>query len=229
LWRVVLRKVVLKLSGKVFNSKDFKSVMQIAKYIEEFIASGGRIAVVTGGGSLARDYIDLAREAGVNKSWQDVIGIIASRMNAFLLGSILSRYTYFPIPSSVEEFLQGWSTGKVVIMGGLQPGQSTNAVSAAIAELIQADLLINATVVDGVYDKDPNIYSDAKLLRRVDVAELRKYLHQAYMPGKYELLDPVALSIIERSRLRVIILNARKPEKVLKALRGNLTVGTLIN
>jgi len=224
-----LRKVVLKLTGKVFNKADFSSVIKIAKYIEGFINEGGRIAIVTGGGSLAREYIDLASDAGVNKSWQDVIGIIASRMNALLLGSILSKYTYFPIPSSIEEFLQGWSTGKVVVMGGLQPGQSTNAVSAALAELIQADLLINATVVDGVYDRDPRIYKDAKLLKKVSVSELRKYLNQAYMPGKYELIDPVALGIIERSGLKVIILNARKPENLMKVLKGDLTIGTLIN
>ena len=224
-----MRKVVLKLSGKVFNNEDITSVIQAAKYVEEFVIGGGRIAIVTGGGSLARNYIDLASRASVNKSWQDLIGIIASRMNALLLASMLSKYVYFPIPSSIEEFLQGWSTGKVVIMGGLQPGQSTNAVSAAIAELIQADLLINATVVNGIYDKDPRICKDAKLLSKVSISELRKYLNQAYMPGKYELMDPVAQGIIERSGLRVIILNARKPENIMKALKGDLSIGTLIS
>jgi uridylate kinase len=224
-----LRKAVLKLTGKLFRKEHARKLDEIVGYITEFVEAGGRLAVVTGGGQLARDYIELGAEAGLrSRSWQDVIGVAASRLNALLFASLLDEHAYLPIPESVEDFLQAWSSGKVVIMGGLQPGQSTNAVAAAIAELIAADVLINASVVEGVYDKDPNRFADARLLKRVKVEELRKYLQQSFMPGRYELLDPVALGIIERSRLRVVFLNALKPAKIGSALKGDFSVGTLV-
>ncbi len=201
---------------------------EVAQYVAEFRDSGGRIAVVTGGGETARRYIRMGSSIGLSKSWQDVLGINSARLNALLMAALLDDSSYLPIPRSIDDFLQGWATGKVVIMGGLQPGQSTNAVAAAIAELVNADILINATVVDGVYDKDPEKYSDAKLMKKVTISQLKKYLKQSYLPGKYELLDPIALNIVERSRLKVIFLNALKPHLIQEALKGNYEVGTLL-
>jgi len=212
----------------VFTEDKVEVLSEVAQYVAEFRDSGGRIAVVTGGGETARRYIRMGSSIGLSKSWQDVLGINSARLNALLMAALLDDSSYLPIPRSIDDFLQGWATGKVVVMGGLQPGQSTNAVAAAIAELVNADILINATVVDGVYDKDPEKYSDAKLMKKVSISQLKKYLKQSYLPGKYELLDPIALNIVERSCLKVIFLNALKPHLIQEALKGNYGVGTLL-
>ncbi len=224
-----MKRVVIKLTGKLFRDEYADLIKEIATYIKEFADSGGRISVVTGGGLAARTYIGMGAKIGLSKSWQDILGINASRLNALFLAALLDDYSYLPIPESIEEFLQGWASGKIVVMGGLQPGQSTNAVAAAIAELIEADLLINATVVDGVYDKDPSKFKDARLLKKVSIEELRNYLKaQSFMPGKYELLDPIAFHIIERSRITVVFLNALKPIAIKKSLEGDFSLGTLV-
>ena len=212
----------------MFTEDKVEVLSEVAQYVAEFRGSRGRIAVVTGGGETARRYIRMGSFIGLSKSWQDVLGINSARLNALLMAALLDDSSYLPIPRSIDDFLQGWATGKVVVMGGLQPGQSTNAVAAAIAELVNADILINATVVDGVYDKDPEKYSDAKLMKKVTISQLKKYLKQSYLPGKYELLDPIALNIVERSRLKVIFLNALKPHLIQEALKGNYEVGTLL-
>ena len=212
----------------MFTEDKVEVLSEVAQYVAEFRDSGGRIAVVTGGGETARRYIRMGSSIGLSKSWQDVLGINSARLNALLMAALLDDSSYLPIPRSIDDFLQGWATGKVVVMGGLQPGQSTNAVAAAIAELVNADILINATVVDGVYDKDPEKYSDAKLMKKVSISQLKKYLKQSYLPGKYELLDPIALNIVERSCLKVIFLNALKPHLIQEALKGNYEVGTLL-
>ncbi len=223
-----MKKAVLKITGKVFSEGNASLLKELAEIVKEFFLDGGKIAVVTGGGQAARAYIGLAYEAGLSKAWQDVLGVAASRINALLFAAMLDDAAYYPIPESIEEFLSGWATGKVVVMGGLQPGQSTNAVSAALAELVRADALINATVVDGVYDKDPKEYDDARLLKKLTFKELRKYLRQEYMPGKYELIDPVALGIAERSGIPILFVNAMKPDSVRKALKGDRSQGTYV-
>jgi uridylate kinase len=221
-------RVVIKVTGKVFNKDSMKVIEDIASIILKRVAEGDRIAVVTGGGKTAREYISMGEELGLNKGLLDILGIEAARMNALLLASLLGDKAYTTIPSSIGDFMKAWSSGKVVVMGGLQPGQSTNAVAAAIAELIEADLLINATNVDGVYDKDPTKYPDARLLRKITITELEKILSdQDHAPGKYQLLDAIAIKIIKRSKLKVVFTNAYKPNNIEKIFEGE-EIGTLV-
>lgn len=220
-------KVVLKLTGKVFSEEYITTLKTIANTIKFMHEKGYRVVVVTGGGKLAREYISLGRKLGLNNSRLDVIGIETSRINALILASLLGDSCYAPIPRNIDEFMRAWSSNRIVVLGGLQPAQSTNAVAAIIAELISADLLINATVVDGVYDKDPSKYADAKLLSEVSIEELEKMLSQEFLPGHYELIDPLALNIIRRSRINIVFTNAFKPENIAKILKGE-RVGTWI-
>ena len=218
--------VVLKLTGKVFEPGNERVLLEITEVLKEK-ASTDRVVVITGGGRTARKYVELGKELGVSNAWLDLLGIEASRLNALLLASLLGELAYTPIPRSVDEVLQGLSTGKVVILGGLQPGQSTNAVSAMIAELVRADLLINATNVDGVYDKDPSKYPDAKPLKEVSIQQLAEMLRsQDFRPGHYELLDAVALRVIARSKIRLVFVNAFKPETIRLAWELRQEAGT---
>ncbi len=221
-------RVVLKLTGKVFELGNERVLLEISKILKEK-ALTDRVAVITGGGKTARKYVELGKELGVSNAWLDLLGMEASRLNALLLAALLGELAYTPIPRSVDEVLQGLSTGKVVILGGLQPGQSTNAVSAMIAELVRADLLINATNVDGVYDKDPNKYPNAKPLKEISIQQLTEMLRsQDFRPGHYELLDAVALKVVARSRIKLVFVNAFKPETIKSAWELRREAGTWV-
>jgi uridylate kinase len=113
-------------------------------------------------------------------------------------------------------------------MGGLTPGHSTNAVAAIAAETVGAELFVNATDVDGVYSSDPEKDKNAKKLEQVTVAELTAILSKKEMTaGSYELMDPLALRIVARSKITTVVVDGRNPNNVYLALK-NETVGTRI-
>ena len=192
------------------------------------LAGEHHLAIVTGGGEVARAYIRAAREMGVSESLCDQLGILTSRLNARLLTDGLGDYAFPEIPVTIGELKHYYASGKIVAMGGLTPGHSTNAVAAIAAETIGAELLVNATDVDGVYSSDPEKDKSARRLEEVNVAELTTILSKNEMKaGAYELMDPLALRIIERSKLTTIILDGRKTENLCRALR-NEKVGTKV-
>ncbi len=219
-------KVVLKLTGSLFdrNAEDIKA---IAEVLTDALKELEGLTVVTGGGEAARRYIDAARKIGADQATLDEIGTEVSRINARLLITTLGSLAYPYPPDTLEEAVKASSTGKVVVAGGFQPGQSTNAVASLLAERLSATILINATDVDGIYDKDPKRFSDAKLLKEVTVAELRRMLEGgAIHAGTYELMDPLALKIIERSKIPTRIIRC-SPESIRGVLVGR-DIGTLI-
>ena len=222
-------KLVLKISGKFFDDGNIESLIQLKKTVKQIINENNRLAIVSGGGATARKYIKIARELGVNEAYLDLLGIWASRLNAYLLAFILSDISYMKVPENIEEFIEKWESGKVVITGGFQPGQSTATVAALVSEAINADYLVLATNVDGVYDKDPRYHNDAKLIPRLDTTTLRRVLEssQSVKAGTYELLDPLAIKIIERSKIKVVVMNYRKLDKVLEIVKGK-EVGSII-
>jgi uridylate kinase len=221
-------KLVLKISGKLVNPEDPGYILKLADVVRELVREGHRVAVVIGGGGIARKYIDACRSLGGSEGICDLMGIEASRLNALLFTIALGDLVYRRVVRNIDEMLEAWSTGLVVAAGGFQPGQSTVAVSAIIAEMISADLLIYATVVSGIYDRDPTLDPNAKLLKRVSVEELRRILsRQSVSAGRYELIDPLALSIIERSRIRVAVIDGRDPTTIIQAVRGE-DIGTLV-
>lgn len=219
------KRVVLKLSGSLFD-RGAKEVKAAAQVIIDALKEVEVAAVVTGGGEAARRYIDYAKKLGADQATLDEIGTDASKINAklFIVALGSSAYPYPPI--TLEEAVKASSTGRVVVAGGFQPGQSTNAVAALLAERLSVSLLVNATDVEGVYDKDPKRYPDAKLLREATVAELRRILEGEVYAGTYELMDPLALKIIERSKIPTRIIRCGI-EAIRDALRGR-DIGTLI-
>ena len=221
--------IVVKISGRIISPQNIGLVREYSRILGEAHLQGKRLAVVVGGGATARSYIEAARSLECSEAVLDIIGIDASRLNARLLIAGLGSKAHPLVPGNLGEFLQYWESGKIVVAGGFQPGQSTNAVAAVVAEAIGADKLINATLVDGIYDKDPARHSDAKLLERITYRELRDILQstQTSLAGAYELFDPVALNVAERSRIKLVFINGWNPENLAKALRGE-PVGTLV-
>ena len=218
--------MVIKLSGSLFDS-DILEITKLSELIKKLVREGVRFVLVAGGGAEARKFIKRGRRLGLDESTLDEIGIQVARLNAMLLIGGLGDLAYPSVPTTLEELTLAFETGKVVVLGGLHPGQSTNAVAALAAERVKADLFINATDVDGVYDRDPDLYPSAKLLSEIDLKELKRILGRtSTKAGTYELLDPIALRIIERSKLKCIIVRC-KADIIEKAIKGE-KVGTVV-
>ena len=221
-------KAVIKIGGFAFPGRP--ETLLVKEYVKLLTGLAGdhRLVIVAGGGETARAYIRVAREMGVSESLCDQLGILASRLNARVLVDGLGEHAFPEIPVTIGELKHYFASEKIVAMGGLSPGHSTNAVAAIAAETVGAELFVNATDVDGVYSSDPGKDKNAKKLERVTVPELRAILSKTeMMAGEYDLMDPLALRIIERSKLRTVVVDGRKPDNVALALR-NAKVGTEI-
>jgi uridylate kinase len=221
-----MKRIVIKLSGRVFGMDSVKTLKDYAALFSE-ISKSCQPVIVAGGGNIARHYINHARSSGADESTLDELGIEISRLNAKLLIYALRNKAYPHPPTTLPEVKQAVDSGLVVIAGGLHPGQSTNGTAALIAEKIGAEEFLNATDVDGVYDKDPNKYENAKMFKQIELGVLRRILvHEETMAGGYDLMDIVALKIIERSKIKTRILKADLKD-LERAVRGEM-VGTTI-
>ncbi|ACB40536.1 UMP kinase [Pyrobaculum neutrophilum] len=206
--------VVVKLSGRIFEDEEL-----VLKYAEAIKSYGVKIAVVTGGGELARRYISAAKRGGASNTFQDLIGIYASRLNALLLISLLGD-AYPKVPTNIEEFLEAWRSHRVVVAGGFQPGQSTATVAALVAEAAGASVLLNAANIDAVYSDDPRKNPKAERLPHLKYDEFERIVRSSSLPGGYELMDVWSISILRRNCITVYIFDGRRPEHIGAILRG---------
>ena len=212
------KRIVIKLSGRVFGMDNVKVLKDYASFLVK-ISKICQPVIVAGGGKIARHYITHARSSGADESTLDELGIEISRLNAKLLIYALKQKAYSHPPTTLQEVRHAVDSGLIVVTGGLHPGQSTNGTAALIAEKIKATEFLNATDVDGVYDKDPNKYKNAKKFKKMELKDLRKMLvHEDSVAGGYDLMDIVALKIIERSKIKTRIIKAdlKTLEKVIK-------------
>lgn len=222
------KKVVIKLSGSIFGSgAKSKSIKEYGMMVTE-LNKHIQPVVITGGGNIARHYIDLARGFGSDEASLDLLGIEVSRLNAKLLLHSVGGRVYPKVPTNLEEVSIAAVTDEPVILGGLHPGQSTNATSALVAEKVKAQLFVNATDVNGIYDSDPNINRHAKAFKKITVDKCIEVLGKnSSLAGKYDLMDMVALKIIERSRIPTVILRA-SVTNIIKAIKSDTKIGTRI-
>ena len=222
-------RIVVKVGGLVFsNGLSAETISEYAKVLSKLHDEGHRLVAVAGGGEEARRYIKAARELGASEYACDILGLETARLNAMLLIAALRDDAYPVPPETIQELEVAFQSGKVVVIGGIVPGQSTNAVAALSAEAIGADLLVNATNVEGVYTSDPSKDPSAKKLNEVETEELLRIVMGGRMgAGSYELFDPVAIKVVERSRIPTRIIDGRVPENIEKAVRGEPT-GTLL-
>ena len=208
------RRIVIKLSGSIFSQDtNHDSIKNYAQMLID-ISNNVQPIVIAGGGKIARHYIDLARSLGSDEANLDIIGIEVSRLNAKLLIAALDDQAYSQVPKNLEEVAIAVASGKIVIAGGLHPGQSTNATSALIAETSKASGFVNSTDVDGIYDSDPNVNPNARLFKEITVNECIEILRaERTMAGTYDLMDIIALKVIERSKI---------PTRVIRSDVGNI-------
>jgi len=222
-------RVVVRIGGSVVASPpDAKIIGKYASLLRELKEQGHELVVVVGGGSVARDFIKIARGMGLSAFNQDEVAIRVSRLFALLLTMRLEDFGLEDIPASVDEAVQGLKTGKIVVMGGVRPGMTTDAVAAMVAERVRAELLVKATDQNGIYTKDPRKYPDAEKIDTLSFDDLFQLFEEnKHRAGIHQVLDPEAVRILRKERTKTVVVNGFKPDNILSAVRGE-KVGTLI-
>jgi uridylate kinase len=139
----------------------------------------------------------------------------------------LGDQAYPVVPEDLEQVSKAVTASKIVVTGGLHPGQSTNATAALIAEKVKASKFLNATDVNGIYDSDPNKNENAILFNEITVKRCIDLLaSEDSAAGGYDLMDIVALKVIERSKIPTVVLKS-DPAVIKKAI-SHTAVGTRI-
>jgi len=221
---------VLKLGGHLLFDEDINTEV-LAKYAEllKRCYDGGRWVVVVGGGSLARKYINAARKLGFDEASCDEIAVRVTRVHAYLLAKALDNVAVQRIPVSLDEITELSNTGRVVVVGGLQPGQSTLAVSALTASAIKAERVVVATDVDGIYTDDPKKNPEAKLIPRMSFQQLAEMARNvSQKAGEYKIVDAVGLAMVLRTHIPLYYVNGFHLNRVEDALFGR-TAGTIVS
>jgi len=222
-------KILIRIGGSVVATPvNINLIGKYAEILKKLKEKGHEVVVVVGGGALARDFIKIAKELGLEEKDQDDLAISVSRLFAQLFAKMLGESSCERVPLSVEEAVECLEGGKIAVLGGLKPGMTTDTVAALIAERINADMLIKATDQEGVYNKDPRKYSDAVKLDKLRFEDLPQVLaEKKHKAGIHQILDPEAVKVLKVKRIKVLVLNGYKPENILLAVEGK-NVGTLI-
>jgi uridylate kinase len=220
--------VVVKISGRLLSPprSDYYRILRDSILEARSFAN---LAIVCGGGPTARGYIEVLRDIGVSEAFLDIIGIAVSRVNALALALALMPYSPPRPIEGIEEAVEVALRGLIPVLGGLQPGQSTNAVAVALAEALRADIVINMLAgVNGVYVPPPG-FEGSRRLDRVSYEELEGVIRRyPQLAGTYELFDNVALKVAERSKIRVLFVDGSDPRVLIRVLHGEKVEGTML-
>jgi len=221
---------VLRIGGSVVASPiNTELISKYAALLKTLKEQGHEVAVVVGGGSLAREFISIAKNLGLDEQAQDEIAISVSRVFAQLFLKKLGKLSCSTVPLTIDEVADCLGKGKVLVMGGLRPGMTTDTVAALIAERVNADLLVKGTDQDGVYNKDPKKYRDAVKLDHLSFDDLDSVFSESkHKAGIHQIIDPEAVKILKRKRVRLVVVNGFTSENILAAIDGK-SVGTVIS
>jgi uridylate kinase len=222
-----MKTVVVSIGGSVVLS-DEADVLFLKNLTDLFkkICKEYKLFIIVGGGKIARRYIQLGRELGFDEDTLDLIGIDITRVNARIITTLLG-VSNKEIPNTTDEAIK--LDKPIVVMGGTDPKHSTDLVGAELAEKTHAVRFVNATNVDGIYDKDPNKYKNATQLKEISIDQLIiQYGTKWSAAGKNIFMDEPALEIIKRAKLTTYIVNGKRLDQLEKALYGQSFNGTII-
>jgi uridylate kinase len=230
-------RILLKLSGEALSSEfgfgiDPTRADWIAERVREVHGMGVDVAIVIGAGNLWRGREGLER--GMDRATADYMGMLATVMNALALMDALERAgVWTRVQSAIEmrsvaepyirrRAIRHLEKGRVVIFGGGtgNPYFSTDTAAALRAMEIDADVLIKATKVDGVYDSDPKLNPDAKRFTELTYIDT--------LNRRLEVMDSTAVSLCMENKLPILVLNLWDPDALRQALLGE-AVGTLVS
>ncbi len=232
------KRIVLKLSGEALREAGGRDnisppvVRTIAERIQEVHSLGVQIAVVIGGGNIWRGLTAAGR--GMDRTTADYMGMLATVINGMALKSALDDLgvetrvqSAIEMKNVAEPFILGRAIrhlelGRVVIFvaGTGNPYFSTDTTAALRASEIRADVILKATKVDGVYDRDPNKHADAQRYDRVTYTEA--------LTKRLQVMDSTAFSLCMDNKIPMIVLDMNRPSNIRDAVLGR-KVGTLVS
>ena len=224
--------IIISLGGSLIvpEEVDWEFVKKFKDLIEEEIDNGYRFIIITGGGKLARKYIDAAvKIGGVDNDDKDWIGIHATRMNGHFLRTIFREHAHPTInknPYDLEGFLK--AKEPILIAAGYRPGNSTDYMATLLAKQFGIKKIANLSNIDYVCDKDPRTNPDAKKIENISWPEFQKIVGDKWDPGANVPFDPVASKVAGQEGMEVVILNGKNLENFKKYLEEEKFVGTTI-
>jgi uridylate kinase len=223
-------RIVVRIGGSVVaspvNTELMSKYVDIIKTVKR---QGHEVVAVLGGGALAREFIVIAKNLGLDSTGQDEIAISCSRLFAQLFLKKLGEAGCSRVAITLDDAAQCLGEGKIVVMGGLKPGITTDAVAALVAERVNAELLVKGTDQNGVYNKDPRKHSDSVKIDRLSIDDLASVFEEnVHKAGIHQIIDPEAIKVLKRKRLKLVVVNGFNPENILAAIEGE-NVGTLIS
>ncbi len=222
-------RIVFRIGGSVvaspINTELMSRYVELLKSVKQ---QGHEVAVVVGGGTLAREFINIAKNLGLGMQAQDEIAISVSRLFAQLFLKKFGDLACSKVAVTLEDAAECLAEGKVVVMGGLKPGITTDTVAALVAERVGADLLVKGTDQDGIYDKDPRKFADAVKLDHLSFDHLQNVLSETvHKAGIHQIIDPEAVKVLKHKRVKLIVVNGFTPENTMAAVNGE-KVGTTV-
>jgi len=222
-----MKSIVISIGGSVILTDDIDdSYFKKLNLILKNLIKKYKIYIIVGGGKTSRAYINFGRKLGFKEKTLDQFGIDITRINAKLLTYIIENSnTKIPETTSDAKKIKK----PIVIMGGTTPGHSTDMVGAELAEKTKATKYIIVTNVDGVYDKDPNKYPDAKQIKEIKIDDLIEMFGTSWdQAGKNIVIDGPALKIIKKAKIPTLVLNGEKLIQLERAINNLIFKGTVI-
>ncbi len=218
---------VIKLTGSLFEPENFPVLRELAEVMKEFSREINAVFVCGGGKTLRKWLANLRRDSDASEYELDILGIEFTRLNSKILTLLLKPHSYPYIPESILEAVQyAKSTDKYIVMGGVSPGFSTNAVAAFMAKELRYRL-VNVTSAGGVYDKDPQLHPDAVVIPKIHIDQLINMLSdRVEYAGSYPLFDLTSLNIIKQYKIETHVISPDPSQ--LKKLISGYEVGTRI-
>jgi uridylate kinase len=188
------------------------------------------LLVTTGGGRTARDYIVLGRELGLTEVELDEVGIDVTRLHARLLAARIGPPCPARPPTTVSEAVHELRQASPVVLGGTEPGHTTDGVAALLAVRVRAARLVNATNVDGVYDRDPRQDRSARRIGRMRWSEFRAMVHAGTSTeaGQNFLFDRLGADLLARAGIPLFVVAGRDLANLESALRGDRFLGSRV-
>ncbi|MBM3130164.1 MAG: UMP kinase [Chloroflexi bacterium] len=231
------KRIMLKLGGESLCGKghigiDPDSVAYLAGEIQAVKSHGVEIAIVIGGGNFWRGNDPYAQM--IERATADYMGMLATVINALALQDALEkRGLHTRVQTAIEmravaepyirrRAIRHLEKGRIVIFaaGTGNPFFTTDTAAALRAKEVDADILVKATKVDGVYDKDPMKYADAKKFERLTY-------NDAILMEQVQVMDNTALSLCMDNNLPILVFDLAKPRSVERAVLGE-AIGTII-
>ena len=232
----VFRRILLKLSGEaLMGSQGFgldpAKVARVAGEVDEVRQLGLQIGIVVGGGNFIRGVA--ASESGIDRVVADQMGMLATVINGLALQDALEKLgchtrvtTAIEIREIAEPFIRRRAVrhlekGRVVIFaaGTGSPYFSTDTAAALRAVEIKADVILKATKVDGIYDADPQIVSEAKMFSRINYLDV--------LSRGLKVMDTTAISMCMDNSVQIIVFNLNVPGNLKRVILGE-KVGSLV-